>query len=184
MQAQARQIAHEVAMFLTKNQKETTYGPTPNKSPLITAVPSHSLDLRVRCQWAYHPTPTNFMGPPSNLNRNGLEPKGYGNCKESLQRIMARTHCKELLPQRVIRIAASCKEPSTWSQVQVTNTSCKYKAPNAWSQVRVKIICKLQEQVASAKNQMQVASVWCKLCKLQVERVNARSSLVFLRSAG
>ena len=93
--------------------------------------------------------------------------------RESLQGVIARSHCKESL-QGVMRAIASCKEPSAWSQVQVASTelsaSCKCKEPSARSQVHG-AKCKLQ--VHGAKCKLQVHGVKCKMqlqgvkCKLQ-----------------
>ena len=63
----------------------------------------------------------------------------------SLQGIIARSHCKESL-QGVMRVIASCKEPSAWSQVQVASARSQVQVASAWGQV----------QVASARSQVQL----------------------------
>ena len=68
-------------------------------------------------------------------------------------KVNARSHCKESL-QGVMRVIASCKEPSAWSQAQVASARSQVQVASARSQV----------QVASAWSQVQIASASCK-CK-------------------
>ena len=77
-------------------------------------------------------------------------------CKGSLQGVIARSHCKESL-QGVMRVIASCKGPSAWSQVQVASARSQVQVASARSQVQVASAWS-QVQVASARSQVQVAS--------------------------
>ena len=89
-------------------------------------------------------------------------------CKESLQGVIARSHCKESL-QGVMRVIASCKEPSSWSQVQlqVQGVKCKLQAQGVKCKLQVHgVKCKLQ--VRGVKRKLQVQGV---KCKLQVQGV-------------
>ena len=97
---QARQCTPRQAMFPRRQPKLA--GPKEQKSPIL-AVPCYSLDLRVRCWWAYHPTPTNFLGPPSNLSRYGLEPKWL------------RTMRKKLTTLRCLRCVRNPLRGLAWS---------------------------------------------------------------------
>ena len=88
-------------------------------------------------------------------------------------RVIARnhhheSHCKSLQGaiarslQGVMRVVASCKEPSAWNQVQVASARSYVQVASARRQV----------QVASAWSQVQVASVWS-----QVQVASARSQV-------